>query len=565
MLAVNQVRFDYDRKPLFDAVSFEVAAGERAVLFGLNGSGKTTLFRLVTGELTPQAGKIERQGEVGLVRQTIESTDMTVLEWTMRSDPERYALYEDVSSGDEMRVMRSYERALALDVYNLEQEATRALTRLGLEEHLFRNINELSGGEKTRAQLSTLTMKRVDLVLLDEPTNHLDLESIDWLTKWLNQFKGTVLIISHDRQLMDDVATTILELSDGRVTRYQGNYTAYKHQKEEERVRDERAHARYENRKAELLEMIAQYKGWHLKAKATASVRSPGAQKGAANLAVKMKAREQKLRQLEDNRPQKPKEEKSISVRFTADELEAKTWLTCEDVTFGYDKPFYEPFSFSMNKGERISITGPNGSGKTTLLNVLIGERAPHSGVIKRHPRLKIGYFSQTLERLPETGTLLEALLANSEIGETEARTLLAHFLFRRDEVHRPITEASMGEKCRIAFLILYFSDAHLLALDEPTNYLDVATREQIEAALSVYPGGLLLISHDRYFHRLTSRTIELGEHIVIHENDDTGKPVDVEQMVRTMDELTKDELKFFDEAGNLLPFDETSEMNRIE
>ncbi|WP_031421300.1 ribosomal protection-like ABC-F family protein [Exiguobacterium sp. NG55] len=565
MLAVKQVRFDYDRKPLFDAVSFEVAAGERAVLFGLNGSGKTTLFRLVTGELTPQAGTIERQGEVGLVRQTIESTDMTVLEWAMRSDPERYALYEDVSSGDEMRVMLSYERALALDVYNLEQEATIALTRLGLEEHLFRNINELSGGEKTRAQLSTLTMKRVDLVLLDEPTNHLDLESIDWLTKWLNQFKGTVLIISHDRQLMDDVATTILELSGGLVTRYPGNYTAYKHQKEEERVLDERARTRYENRKAELLEMIAQYKGWHLKAKATASVRSPGAQKGAANLAIKMKAREQKLRQLEDNRPQKPKEEKSISVRFEADELEAKTWLTCEDVTFGYDNPFYEPFSFSMNKGERISITGPNGSGKTTLLNVLIGERLPYLGVIKRHPRLKIGYFSQTLERLPETGTLLEALLANSEIGETEARTLLAHFLFRRDEVYRPITEASMGEKCRIAFLILYFSDAHLLALDEPTNYLDVATREQIEAALSVYPGGLLLISHDRYFHRLTSRTIELGEHIVIRENDERDEPVDVEQMVRTMDELTKDELKFFDEAGNLLPFDETSEMNRIE
>lgn len=122
-----------------------------------------------------------------------------------------------------------------------------------------------------------------------------------------------------------------------------------------------------------------------------------------------------------------------------------------------------------------------------------------------------------------------------------------------------------MGEKCRIAFLILYFSDAHLLALDEPTNYLDVATREQIEAALSVYPGGLLLISHDRYFHRLTSRTIELGEHIVIRENDERDEPVDVEQMVRTMDELTKDELKFFDEAGNLLPFDETSEMNRIE
>ncbi|WP_215142209.1 ribosomal protection-like ABC-F family protein [Exiguobacterium qingdaonense] len=565
MLSIKQVRFDYDRKPLFEAVAFDVAAGERAVLFGLNGSGKTTLFRLVTGELSPQAGTVECQGEVGLVRQTIESSDMSVLEWAMRSDPERYALYEDVYSGDEVRVMRSYEQALALDVYSLEQEAIRALTRLGLEEHLDRNINELSGGEKTRAQLSTLTMRQVDLVLLDEPTNHLDLESIDWLTKWLDRFKGTVLIISHDRQLMDDIATVILELSDGQVTRYLGNYTAYKHQKEEERLRDERAHARYVSRKAELLEMIAQYKGWHLKAKATASVRSPGAQKGAANLAVKMKAREQKLRQLEENRPQKPKEEKTISARFTADDLEAKTWLTCEEMAFGYDKPFYSPISFSIQKGGRISIVGPNGSGKTTLLNVLIGETAPYSGIVKRHPRLKIGYFSQTLERLPKTGTLLEVLLAHGQIGETEARTLLAHFLFRRDDVYRPIAEASMGEKCRIAFLILYFSDAHLLALDEPTNYLDVATREQIEAALSVYPGGLLLISHDRYFHRLTARTIELGEQIHVYENDRTDEPVDVEQTMQTMDDLTKYAQNLFDEAGNLLPIDETSEMNRNE
>ncbi|WP_214794432.1 MULTISPECIES: ribosomal protection-like ABC-F family protein [unclassified Exiguobacterium] len=565
MLVMKQVRFDYDRKPLFEAVSFEVATKERAVLFGLNGSGKTTLFRLVTGELKPQAGTIECHGEVGLVRQTIESEDMSLLEWVMRSDPERYALYEDVFSGDEARVMASYEQALSLDVYMLEQEATKALTRLGLDGQLDQNINDLSGGEKTRAQLSTLTMKQVDIVLLDEPTNHLDVESIDWLTKWLNRFEGTVFIISHDRQLMDDVATVILELSDGEVTRYPGNYTAYRRQKEDERLRDERAHARYVSRKKELLDMIAQYKGWHLKAKATASVRSPGAQKGAANLAVKMKAREQKLRQLEVNRPRKPKEEKTISVRFAADELEAKTWLTCEDVTFGYGKPFYEPFSFSIEKGERISIIGPNGSGKTTLLNVLIGARAPFSGVIKRHPRLKIGYFSQTLERLPETGTLLEALLAHSDIGETEARTLLAHFLFRRDEVHRPISEASMGEKCRIAFLILYFSDAHLLALDEPTNYLDVATREQIETALSVYPGGLLLITHDRYFHRLTSRTIELGETVRIRENMENDEPVDVERMVQAMDELTNHDLNFFDEAGNLLPFDETSGMNRIE
>jgi ATPase subunit of ABC transporter with duplicated ATPase domains len=162
---------------------------------------------------------------------------------------------------------------------------------------------------------------------------------------------------------------------------------------------------------------------------------------------------------------------------------------------------------------------------------------------------------------LPAEGTLLEALLAESDITETEARTLLAHFLFRRDEVYKPIREASMGEKCRIAFLILYFSDADLLALDEPTNYLDVATREQIEAALEVYRGGLILISHDRTFHRLTDRTIELGETVRVLESGDT-KPVDVDATLQTLETLTSEPHIFFDEAGNGIPLAE-SEQNR--
>ena len=192
-------------------------------------------------------------------------------------------------------------------------------------------------------------------------------------------------------------------------------------------------------------------------------------------------------------------------------------------------------------------------------MKLLIGDLEPMTGTIRRHPNLKIGYFSQTLERLPQQGTLLEALLSNSDISETEARTLLAHFLFRRDEVHKPIQEASMGEKCRIAFLILYFSDAQLLALDEPTNYLDVATREQIEAALSVYRGGLILISHDRMFHRLTSRTIELSRHgLLIYEGKGNEEPVDVEAIIHTMDELSDVPTKYIDEAGNVIPFDET-------
>ncbi|TCI53609.1 ABC-F family ATP-binding cassette domain-containing protein [Exiguobacterium sp. SH5S13] len=565
MLSVHQVRFDYDQQPLFDSVSFDVSTGERAVLFGQNGSGKTTLFKLLVGELSPQAGRIEVAGKVGVVEQTVFVGEGTTLAYVMKGDDERFRLYEEVTSGDTERVLAVYDEAMACDAFGLEAEANQALKRIGMDGMGLRRLSDLSGGEQTRAQLARLMMRHVDVVLLDEPTNHLDVDSIDWLTRWVREFPGTVLAISHDRQFIDDVATVILELSDGEVVRYPGNYSAYKQQKAEERVRDERAHARYVARKSELLDMIAQYKGWHLKAKATASVRSPGAQKGAANLAVKMKARERKLDQLEQGRPNKPKDAGRVSVRFEADPLEAKTWITVENVVFGYDEPLFEHLSFTFNRGDRLSIVGPNGSGKTTLLKLLLGQLEPNEGVVHRHPKLKIGYFSQTLERLPEDGTLLDALLSASDIPETEARTLLAHFLFRRDDVYKPMREASMGEKCRIAFLILYFSDADMLALDEPTNYLDVATREQIEAALSIYRGGLILISHDRTFHQLTDRTIELGETVRILEAGQDTPPIDVEATIQTLEALTNDEQKFVDEAGNVKPFDESEQMRRNE
>ncbi|KDN59384.1 MULTISPECIES: ribosomal protection-like ABC-F family protein [unclassified Exiguobacterium] len=563
MLSIKQVRFDYDRQPLFQNVSFDVATGEHAVLFGQNGSGKTTLFNLIVGALTPEAGSIERHGTLGVVEQTLEESDETLLSYVMRGDHVRFSLYEDVMSGEAERVMRAYDKALETGAYRLEGEAKHALKQLGLT-HEERRLSELSGGERTRAQLARLTLQQVDIVLLDEPTNHLDVTSIEWLTDWVREFQGTVLTISHDRQFIEDVADVILELEEGRVTRYPGNYTTYTTQKRDEARRDERAHARYVARKSELLDMIAQYKGWHLKAKATASVRSPGAQKGAANLAVKMKARVRKLEQLEASRPNRPKETAHVHVQFHAEPLEAKTWVTCESVSFGYEDPLFTDVSFSIERNDRISIVGANGSGKTTLLKLILGELEPASGMVKRHPRLKIGYFSQTLERLPQDGTLLEALLAESDLSETEARTLLAHFLFRRDEVYKPMRDASMGEKCRIAFLILYFSDAQLLALDEPTNYLDVATREQIEAALELYPGGLILISHDRTFHRLTNRVIELGVGVLIRDRD-PRPAADVEATLRTMETLRDTEQFFVDEAGNLLPFDESEQRKRNE
>ncbi|ASK36626.1 hypothetical protein CEK62_19155 [Alcanivorax sp. N3-2A] len=202
-----------------------------------------------------------------------------------------------------------------------------------------------------------------------------------------------------------------------------------------------------------------------------------------------------------EHRVKKPETPSHVHVRFEGEHFLAKRLVSVDDLSFDYPhRRLFQDVSFSIQRGDRIALIGRNGSGKTTLLRLLLGELAPSAGIIKRHPTLKVGYFSQVLSTLPNTGTLLDALLETSEISETDARTLLACFLFRRETVYKPIAEASMGEKCRIAFLRLYFSGAHLLILDEPTNYLDLATREQIEAALEVFPGELLFVSHDRYF-----------------------------------------------------------------
>ncbi|KOP30969.1 ABC transporter [Exiguobacterium sp. BMC-KP] len=509
-LTIQHLSMDYDERRLFSDVSFHIHAGEHVALIGPNGIGKTTLLHLIADQLQPTDGSIKRHfKKLGLLSQHFVAGNHTVLDVVERADLVRYQLRADAMNGD----LTVYQQALDLDAFSLEADATRVLKEVKLDEVLWRHeASSLSGGEQTRLQLACLLLLRPDFIILDEPTNHLDQETLDWLTEWVNTSRVSILYVSHERFFIDATADAVIELSESGATRYNGNYQFYKEQKEHQALSQQRAYEKQERTRKELTRMIQGYRQWHQKASDQASERDPYAKKKAAKHATKVKAKEQQLERLLEDRVKKTEVAPTVHVAFEHEAIHAKRLVSFEHVTFRHGtKTILNDISFSIDRSDRIAVTGPNGSGKTTLLRLIEGEYIPNQGRVLRHPRLKTGYFSQALSHLPTSGTLLDALLEFGTMSETDARTLLACFLFRRDDVYRSITDASMGEKCRIAFLRLYFSGAHLLILDEPTNYLDLATREQIEAALDVFPGELLFVSHDRYFtDRLSNRTFDL-------------------------------------------------------
>ncbi|RDB32667.1 ribosomal protection-like ABC-F family protein [Exiguobacterium sp. RIT594] len=519
ILSFHDVRFDLPQQTLFQHVSFSIRPGEHVALVGANGVGKTTLFQLILKQLQPTDGNIFRgYTNVGHVAQHLTSSTPAI-RLVEQADRVRYEAREAILHSSSLEV---YQAAFDLDAFSLETDAARALKEVQLPEHVWSHpFDTLSGGEQTRIQLACLLVQQPDFILLDEPTNHLDADTLDWLIHWMHQTPLTILYVSHERAFIDATAEAVIELTPSQTTRYKGNYQAYRQQKEQERLTQEHEYEKQEKTRKELKRMINQYQNWHQQAVAHASERDPYAKKKAAKQAKKFKAKEKQLEQTLNHRVAKPESPSSVHVAFEAAPFSAKQLLELDAVSFSYEeRTLFQKLSFSMQQGDRIAVIGRNGSGKTTLLRVIQGELNPTEGTVTCHPALTVGYFSQALSDLPVSGSLLDALLQETTISETDARTLLACFLFRRDQVYKPIAEASMGERCRIAFLRLYFSGARLLILDEPTNYLDLTTREQIESALDVFPGELLFVSHDRYFNdRLSNRTISLDphEHATVH------------------------------------------------
>ncbi|WP_438431238.1 ribosomal protection-like ABC-F family protein [Gorillibacterium sp. sgz500922] len=518
---------EWEGRTLFRGVRFEIAEGERIALVGRNGIGKTTLLLGLAGRHEFEGGSVTRGlplPEWGLLeQQAAPGESISAREFVLSGTPQLYErkqrldrlLAQLTERADDSVVAdygQAYEAYLDADGYGWEQRADRCLTEMGVAPGVWNlPFAALSGGQKTKVQLARLLLREPGFLLLDEPTNHLDEDTLDALEAWLGRYPGTVLYVSHDREFIDRTATAVLELAPDGCRKYPGGYSRYREAKERERRTQEALCRKQELEREKLLESIRRYAEWFRQAHRAAGQNDFRRSKSKKNVS-RLHAKETALQRLDRDRTAGPRDEPGLNMRLVSAAFEAGTLLRFARVGFAYpDGPdLFREAGFTLARGDRLAVLGPNGTGKSTLLRLAAGRLAPTQGEVSRHPEAKIGYFSQELSGLPFAETILDSLLVLPGMTETQARTLLGCFLFPREDAFKRIADLSMGEKCRVAFLRLFFGQANLLVLDEPTNYLDIPTRERVEEAIREYPGTVLLVSHDRYFVRRTATRLAL-------------------------------------------------------
>jgi ATPase subunit of ABC transporter with duplicated ATPase domains len=570
ILKAERLSKSWKDESIFDNVNIELAQGEHIALIGANGIGKTTLFHMLIGKTPPDEGSVHRYiplDQWGWMEQHVEVEEtLSLLEFVQSGAEEPYGAKIalevaqralDTASGKLARredrdepqqpqqpqqqaeqqqaeqqqhlatlemamdqYSNAYENYLNAGGYDWEIKVEKCLHSLEMDAELWNTpFMRLSGGQKTRAQLARLMVKEPQVLLLDEPTNHLDQHSLDWLEQWIRKYPGTVLFISHDRHFIDQVADATVELTRKGIKKYRGGYSDFARQREIEIQEQQKEYEKQERAKKDLIESIRQYKEWFNRADTAAKKAEMGgskpfyAAKAKKNI-TRSKAKEKALERLENHRVDQPKQAAKVHVEFKDQAFEARTLVQMEQVSFAYaDRLIFSGLNLFVERGDRIGIIGPNGSGKTTLIKLLTGQLQPSEGEVAPHLRLKIGYFAQQLEGLDPSMTILDCLLTLPGMTQTYARTILGCFLFSREDVYKKIGDLSMGERCRVAFVRLYFSGFNMLVLDEPTNYLDIETRERIEEALLEYPGALVVVSHDRYLTRkVANRIVDLND-----------------------------------------------------
>jgi len=490
-----------------------VNEGEQTAIVGVNGAGKTTLFKVLTGELIPDSGDIflKNGTSIGYLSQTVDysshktvydelhSADQTLLE--LDTTIKTYEQQMAHSTPDE-KIIHDYHKAIedfeSMDGYSYESRIKGILKGLGFPESSWsQNVSTLSGGQKTRLALGRLLLIQPDLLFLDEPTNHLDLEAIRWLENYLNNYKGTLLIISHDRYFLDRIVHKIVDIELGKANVYQGNYTAFVQKKEFDQYI---ATKHYEEQQAEIKRQEAIIK----------QLRSFKQEKFIKRAASREKALEKidpldKPIDLQDNMrlALNPKRESGMDV------------LQLKDLSLGYDNvPLFSDANLNIYKGERIALIGKNGTGKSSLLKLLLGDLKPISGSAKIGQSVEIAYYDQEHTTLNESFTLVEEIAEDFPTMEmSKIRNLLASFLFTGDDVFKKVGTLSGGEKGRLSLAKLMLAKGNFLLLDEPTNHLDMISKEVLEKALRHYTGTILFISHDRYFiNRVATKVWELDQ-----------------------------------------------------
>ncbi|KTR28549.1 ABC transporter ATP-binding protein [Exiguobacterium indicum] len=485
-------------------VSLFLNEHDRVGLIGRNGSGKTTLLRLLARLEQPDGGVIYQKSglTIGYLEQLpVYSETMTGLDvlWTAFEDilairSRMQQLEQMMATAPENldALLARYAEATNAfeqkDGYLLDSKIERMVNGLHLRPLLTRPFHQLSGGEQTKICLGRMLLMEPNLLILDEPTNHLDLAAVEWLEQFLRDYTGTILLVSHDRVFLDAVVTSIVELEDGELTTYIGNYSAFVVERERRLMEQFHAYQEQQKKIKKMKEAIRRLRQW-------ANEASPPSEK----LFRKAKSMERALERIERiKRPQL--EAKTADVSFSSTDHSSQVVFRAEELSFAYGiRHIFDDVSFEIMAQDRIAIVGTNGSGKSTLLSLLLDELSPDAGTLTRGPSNHVGYLSQHAH-FEEDARLIDWFRDRIAVPEAEARHILARFLFFGPTVFRSILSLSGGERVRLQLAVLVHSSINVLILDEPTNHLDIESRETLEEALENFSGTLIAVSHDRYF-----------------------------------------------------------------
>ncbi len=501
----------FSDRTLFRDVSFKVNETDRMGIIGVNGAGKTTLFRIITGKEEYDGGYLTKEKGLSVAYMEQYSTftsDATATEEVLTQFSaliEQEAELEQINAALEQgadeglirrqhALLESFEKNGGLTFRSWVRSTLLGLGLTEAEIHLPMGV--LSGGQRTRVLLAKILLSGAKLLLLDEPTNHLDIPSIAWLEGFLAEYKGAVIVVSHDRFFLDRITNRTLELENEKVTVYEGNYSYYKEKKAFDRLTLERDYEKKKKEIARIEGIIAQQKHF-----------------GQERNYVTIRSKQKQIDRIAAELVKPEDDPESIGFSFKAASGTGNDVLTAENLAISFEeKHLFRDVTFTLYKQQHAFLVGPNGCGKTTLLKIALGQQTPDAGITEWGARVQVGYYDQTIADLDERKTVFQEVSdAYPSLGNTKIRTALGAFLFRGDDVFKEISVLSGGERARVALTKLMLSGANVLILDEPTNHLDIPSKEALEDALLSYDGTLLAVSHDRYFiNRLADRILEL-------------------------------------------------------
>ncbi|PWU66535.1 ABC-F family ATP-binding cassette domain-containing protein [Gracilibacillus dipsosauri] len=553
-LQVNNLTKRFGAELILSNIKLEIKQNDRIAIVGRNGAGKSTLLNIIAGNLSYDEGEIHKPKDVTLgylaqhtgldSTETIWDEMLKIFSHLLKEEKELRSMEQQMGDSDLLADTEKYQQLLVsydrkqeafkqAGGYEYEPEIKAVLNGLDFPESMWdTSIATLSGGQKTRLALGKLLLTKPNVLILDEPTNHLDIQTLTWLEGYLNSYQGAVVIVSHDRYFLDKTVQIVYEISRHESKKYHGNYSKYLKQKAANYERDRKL---YEKQQTEIKRMEDFIQKNIVRASTTKRAQSRRKQ------LEKMEVMDKPLG-----------DEGSAKFSFNVERRSGNDVLKVNDLAFRYNnaEPFtFENLNLELTRGESMALVGPNGVGKSTLLKNIIGELDPDKGTIQLGANVKIGYYDQEQTQLHHEKNVLSELWDDYPLmNEKDIRTILGNFLFSGDDVLRPVSALSGGEKARLALAKLMMEKANLLILDEPTNHLDLDSKEILESALIDYPGTILFVSHDRYFiNKLATQVLEMQpQHTTVYLGD-YDYYVEKKQEEKELEELKREQSKEID------------------